>query len=101
MYNTKIVCTYNNPLEVFLETDKITSKEKDTEFKTYDFYELGPWIILDMLRKFQGGYHEEFINSVIAKVEAGEVVEHDVIIDVIRIALSMKTDEFLSLVIQN
>ena len=29
MYNTKIVCTYNNPLEVFLETDKITSKEKE------------------------------------------------------------------------
>jgi len=75
---------------------KITDKEKDTEFKTYDFYELGPWIILDMLRIFQGGYHEELINNVIAKVEAGEVVEHNVIIDVIRIALSMKTDEFLA-----
>ena len=87
--------------KLVIDKPKITSKEKDTEFKTYDFYELGPWIILDMLRKFQGGYHEEFINSVIAKVEAGEVVEHDVIIDVIRIALSMKTDEFLNAHLKN
>jgi hypothetical protein len=82
--------------KLVIEKPKITDKEKDTEFKTYDFYELGPWIILDMLRTFQGGYHEELINSVIVKVEAGEVVEHDVIIDVIRIALSLKTDEFLN-----
>ena len=40
--------------------------------------------------------NEELINGVIEKVEAGEVVEHNVILDVIRIALRIKTDEFLS-----
>lgn len=29
MYNTKITCTYNNPLDVFLETDNISNKEKE------------------------------------------------------------------------
>ena len=29
MYNTKFICTYNNPLEVFLDTDNITNKEKE------------------------------------------------------------------------
>lgn len=29
MYNTKFICTYNNPLEVFLESDNISNKEKE------------------------------------------------------------------------
>lgn len=29
MYNTKFICTYNSPLEVFLDTDNISNKDKE------------------------------------------------------------------------
>lgn len=74
---------------------ELTYKEKQEVLKTYDFYELGPWIVLNMLKTFEGGYHEELITSVIEQVEAGKVIEHDVILQVIEIALRIKPDEFI------
>lgn len=74
---------------------EMTHKEKEAVLKTYDFYELGPWIVLDVLKKLEGGYHEEFITSVIEQVEAGKVIDHEVILQVLEIALRIKPDEFI------
>ena len=78
---------------------EMTHKEKEEVLKTYDFYELGPWIVLDMLKKLEGGYHEEFITSVIEQVEAGKVIDHEVILQVLEIALRIKPDEFINIYI--
>lgn len=74
---------------------EMTHKEKEEVLKTYDFYELGPWIVLDMLKKLEGGYHQEFITSVIEQVEAGKVIDHEVILQVLEIALRIKPEEFI------
>ena len=74
---------------------EMTYKEKEEVLKTYDFYELGPWIVLDMLKKLEGGYHEEFIRSVIEQVEARKVIDHEVILQVLEIALRIRPDEFI------
>ena len=78
---------------------ELTYKQKQEVLKTYDFYELGPWIVLNMLKTFEGGYHEELITSVIEQVEAGKVIEHDVILQVLEIALRIKPDEFINIFI--
>jgi len=52
-----------------------------------------------MLKKLEGGYHEEFITSVIEQVEAGKVIDHEVILQVLEIALRIKPDEFINIYI--
>jgi hypothetical protein len=74
----------------------LSKNDKDKLFKTYDFYELGPWIILDVLITFEGGCHEKLIADVIEQVEAGKSIEHDVILEVIKIALRIKLNEFIN-----
>ena len=78
------------------ENPIVTFKDKNEVYKSYDFYEIGPWIILDLLRTFEGDFHEEMINAIIEKVESGEEIEHKVILDVIKIALRIKTEIFLN-----
>ena len=78
-----------------LQNLTISFKQKQSEFKTYDFYELGPWIILDMLTYFEGEFHRNFIKNIIEKIESGEIIEHQEILDVIKIALRIKNEEFL------
>jgi hypothetical protein len=81
------------------ENSIVTFKDKNTVYKSYDFYEVGPWVILDFLRTFEGEFHEELINSIIVKVEAGEEIEHNVVIDIIKIALRIKVDNFINIYI--
>jgi hypothetical protein len=81
------------------ENPIVTFKDKNTVYKSYDFYEVGPWVILDFLRTFEGEFHEELINSIIVKVEAGEEIEHNVVIDIIKIALRIKIDNFINIYI--
>lgn len=80
-----------------LVSDKpiLSKNDKDKLFKTYDFYELGPWIVLDVLNTFEGGFHTEIISTVIKQVEDGKVIDHNVILEVIKIGLRIKLDEFL------
>ena len=84
-----------------LVSDKpiLSKNDKDKLFKTYDFYELGPWIVLDMLNTFEGGFHAELISTVIKQVEDGKVIDHNVILEVIKIGLRIKLDEFIKLLI--
>jgi len=77
------------------ENPIVTFKDKNEVYKSYDFYEVGPWIILDFLRTFEGDFHEEMINGIIEKVESGEEIEHKVILEVLKIALRIKTEIFL------
>lgn len=64
-------------------------------FDGNDFYRLGPWIILDMLKKFEGMWHEELINECLNKISNKEHVEIDKIIEVIKIALRIDPRSFL------
>lgn len=75
--------------------NKISEKEKETILKTYDFYEIGPWIILDILNSFEGEFHKEFIQTIIADIENRITITDEKILQVIKIALRLKNYEFL------
>jgi hypothetical protein len=49
-----------------------------------------------MLRYFECGIHEIFINKIIYKIENNEFIEHNEILDVIKIALRIKSEEFIN-----
>jgi len=81
-----------------LVSDKpiLSKNDKDKLFKTYDFYELGPWIVLDVLNTFEGGFHTELVSSIVKQVEEGKAIEHDKILEIIKIALRIKLNEFIN-----
>ena len=64
-------------------------------YKDYDFYEVGPWVILNYLKSHEGGFHEDFIDSIINRIENSEVIDQNEILEIIKIALSIKSEDFL------
>jgi hypothetical protein len=58
-------------------------------YKQYDYYELGPWLILDCLRSFEGGFHEEHIENALQKIGKKEAMPREEIFRIIQIALRM------------
>jgi len=76
-------------------TNTIAPKEKESILNTYDFYEIGPWIILDLLISFEGGFHREFILSIISDCENGVMIKNEDILQVIKIALRINNQEYL------
>lgn len=62
-----------------------------------DFRMLGPWIMLSLLKSFEGRWHEDMITGVIHKLEQGEGLEHEHALIITQIALRMKSDTYLLL----
>ena len=81
--------------------EKIVASELNNEklrneiFSGFEFYEVGPWLILDMLKTFEGGWQSENIEQAIHKICSKEVIEKEKILDIIKIALRIKSNEFL------
>jgi len=80
--------------EIFSESS-VSEELKETISKDYDFYEIGPWVILNYLKSHEGGFHADFIDSIINRIEKSEVIEQNEILETIKIALRIKSEEFL------
>lgn len=78
-------------------TGEMTGDDWDKDiFSNMDCYEAGPWLILDMLRSFEGYWHEELIDKALKKIAAGQPLERSKILEIIRIALRVKMEYFLA-----
>jgi hypothetical protein len=68
--------------------------ERDV-FSDMDCYEAGPWLLLDMLRSFEGYWHEELIDEALNSITAGKPLERSKILEIVKIALRVKLEYFL------
>lgn len=57
--------------------------------KSYDFYELGPWIMLDLLRTHACNSYEELINETLEKLYSKQIIEESKILEIIKAALNI------------
>jgi hypothetical protein len=58
-------------------------------YEQYDYYELGPWLMLDCLRSFEGGFHEVHIENALLKIGKKEAMPREEIFTIIQIAIRM------------
>lgn len=74
----------------------MTHDEWDQEvFSDMDCYEAGPWLMLDLLRSFEGYRHEQLIDEALLKISKREPLSHLKTLFIIRIALRVTTEDFL------
>jgi hypothetical protein len=79
-----------------LFTEKRTDvKTREEVFSSYLHYSAGPWLILDMLRSYQGEWHQVKIDKCLDLISRKEAVDHDSILDVLKIALTIDIHNFL------
>ena len=64
-------------------------------YSQYDYYELGPWLLMDCLRNFEGGFHEERIDNALQKVFRKEALPKEEIFEIIKIAMRVGIKDFL------
>lgn len=64
-------------------------------YKKYDYYELGPWLLMDFLRSFEGGYHYERIENALQIVLKKEAVPKEEIFEIIKIVKRIDIKDFL------
>jgi hypothetical protein len=98
--------------EAITKFKKIVNERKDTiNFSTptnediknklydcYEFYSLGPWIMLDILRDYWHVIHAELINDCIDKLEKREKIEEENILKIIKISLGVSSAIYLELI---
>jgi hypothetical protein len=64
-------------------------------YDCYDFYSVGPWLLLDMLRYFEGMFHQEMIDEAIETIKQKKAVDKEKIFEIITIALRIDVRFFL------
>ena len=64
-------------------------------YESYLHYSAGPWLVLDMLRTFEGGWHREIIEQCLATISRKEAVDHETLLEVLKIALRIDIVSFL------
>jgi len=79
---------------IFSES-KVAKEVKETISNDYDFYEIGPWVILNYLKSHEGGFHADFIDPIINRIENSEIIEQNEILETIKIALRIKSEDFI------
>lgn len=60
-----------------------------------EFYTVGPWLLLDMLRTFEGMFHQEMIDEAIDTIKQKKAVDKEKIFEIITIALRIDVRWFL------
>jgi hypothetical protein len=63
--------------------------------ESYSYYELGPWLMLDMLRNYEGMFHQEMIDEALDKLKNKQAVDKEQIFEIITIALRVDISCFL------
>lgn len=64
-------------------------------YESYLHYSAGPWLVLDMLRTFEGGWHLEIIEQCLATISRKQAVNHETLLKVLKIALRVDLVHFL------
>jgi hypothetical protein len=88
-------------LQLIESKDLTNGQLREKLYSGYSFYALGPWLILDMLKSFEGGWNENKIHSIFDKIENKYIISEEEIIDIIQVALRIKCDEFIEYVKSN
>jgi len=50
---------------------------------------------LNYLKSHEGGFHADFIDSMINRIENSEIIEQNEILETIKIALRIKSEDFI------
>ena len=82
----------NTEVKVYCENQKQFPKEV---YKRYAYYELGPWMMLDMLRTFEGMFHQDLIEEALHKIACKQALTKEQIHEIIIIALRVDLPDFL------
>jgi hypothetical protein len=73
-----------------------TDKTKNDLYKGLDFYKLGPWVVLNVLREIEIDWEEDMIANCIEKITNKEVIPIETILMVIKKALIVGPNRFLN-----
>jgi hypothetical protein len=91
--------TFKNLLSGWMERHmskvKVSEEIKVGIELTQLHYTAGPWLILDMLRTFEGHSHREIIEVCLKTISRREAVDQDTILKVIETALRINSQSFL------
>ena len=77
-----------------LETS--TQQERNTLYSGYDFYEVGPWLILEMLQELFFVFETPGVAHLEEKIAAGNVISDYVKLEIIKLAFLIDNSWFLS-----
>jgi len=50
---------------------------------------------LNYLKIHEGGFHADFIDSIINRIEKSEIIDQNEILEIIKIALRIRSEDFL------
>jgi hypothetical protein len=76
-------------------TSPSNDKSRDALFEGLDFYLIGPWLILEMLRDMYINWDDDIIEKCIESISKNEAVPLETIQIVIKRAIEIQPDEFL------
>jgi hypothetical protein len=72
-----------------------SDKIKDSIFEGINYYKIGPWLILEILRDYETNFEEEVIFNIIKKLESKASIPLESIYEVIKKALDISPEDFL------
>jgi hypothetical protein len=63
----------------------------------FEYYNIGPWIILDLLRDQWENIHYEMLNDCIANLESNQPIEKETILEIIKLGLQLDSITYLKM----
>jgi hypothetical protein len=64
----------------------------------FEYYNIGPWIILDLLRDQWENIHYEMIDDCIKNLESNQPIEKETILEIIKLGLQLNSITYLKMV---
>ncbi|AFL83716.1 hypothetical protein Belba_1078 [Belliella baltica DSM 15883] len=74
---------------------KSTDQIRSSIYAGFDFYEIGPWLIVDMLMEFLCGYEFEDPETLEQRIASGVVIPDDIKFNLFELALKIDNEWFL------
>ena len=84
--------------ETLQKTKSITESNHELRqdvYSGYIYYEVGPWLILEILKTFECGFHNDLVERCIQSIINDEPINHDDKLEIIRTALRIEVENFL------
>ena len=72
-----------------------TEKERNELYNGHSFYKIGPWLILDLLKTCIFGDYLDIVYEALDRLEKGEEILIETILEIIRYALMIDVSSFL------
>jgi hypothetical protein len=71
-------------------------KTRDELYKSIDFYTMGPWLILEILREIEMNWEEDMIANCIEMITKKEAIPLETILKIIKKAININPLQFLN-----